>query len=139
MLLIFGPGLLIAVAGAMLGSLVAPLASARGAARFGSWILWGVALSTSAAVFVAFSLPRHSVSGPIGATCPDTTSSSADVLTALTVASVATGIAAVASAVVEGWRRAATGATFARLAFAIVAPYLALGAWLLPMLCDYSW
>jgi hypothetical protein len=49
-----------------------------------------------------------------------------------------TGIATVASGVVEGWRRAAGGATFVRLGVAIVVPYVALGAWLVPRLCDYS-
>jgi len=109
------------------------------AARFGGWVVWGVVLSTVGAVLTAFELPRALVmNGPIGATCPDMSSTPADVLTAFAVAAVATGIATVASVVVEGWRRAADGATFVRLGVAIVVPYVALGAWLVPRLCDYS-
>jgi len=136
---VFGPGLLIATAGIVLGSLVAPLASGRGAARFGGWVVWGVVLSTGGAVITAFELPRALVmNGPIGATCPDMSSTPADVLTGFAVAAVATGVVTVASVVVEGWRRAADGATFVRLGVAILVPYVALGAWLVPRLCDYS-
>jgi hypothetical protein len=137
--LVLGPVLLIATAGAVLGSVVAPLASGRSAALFGNWVVWGVVASTVATVITAFELPRALVmNGPIGATCPDMTSTAADVLTAFAVAAVATGIATVASGVVEGWRRTATGETFIRLGVAIVVPYVALGAWLVPRLCDYS-
>jgi hypothetical protein len=139
MLLIVGPGLLIAIAGGMLGIVVAPFMSGRGAALFGSWVVWGVVLSTAAAVLTAFQLPRTVVmNGPIGATCPDMASTPADVLTAFAVASVATAVITVASVVAEGWSHAATGATFVRFGCAVVVPYVALGAWLAPRLCDYS-
>jgi hypothetical protein len=39
---------------------------------------------------------------------------------------------------VEGMKQAATGGTFARLAVAILVPYVALAAWVFPALCDYS-
>ena len=96
-------------------------------------------LAVGGAVLVAFVLPDKPVlNGPIGATCPDSESTLFDVLVGLAIASLVAGAGVVAAATIEGLKRAATGATFGRLAFAVAAPYVALGALFFPLLCDYS-
>src|SRR5437763_13638417 len=138
MLYIVGPALVIAVVGWVLGICISPVASARFAALFGRRIVWAVPLVTGAAVVAAFSLPRKSVNGPIGATCPDLGSPLGHVLAGLAVAACVAAVAVVAGVTIEAVKRAAQGETFIRLAVAIVVPYIALGAWVVPALCDYS-
>jgi hypothetical protein len=139
MLYVLGPGVLIAVGGGILGSIASLFASPGNAATLSRWAVVTVALTAGAAVLMSNALPDEPVlNGPIGATCPDTGSALFDVLVAFAVASVVAGVAAVASATVEGVKGAATGETFGRVAFAILAPYAALGALLFPLLCDYS-
>jgi hypothetical protein len=133
------PALVIFFAGAILGGLASPFARAGSAAAFGRWAAWGVALTAGGAVVAAIALPGKPVlNGPIGATCPDTGAPLFGLLAGLAVTSVVAGVAVVASATVEGAKRAATEGTFGRLVFAIVAPYVALGALFVPLLCDYS-
>jgi|ERR671931_1213625 hypothetical protein len=139
MLYVLGPGVLIAVGGGILGSVTSLFVSPGNAAGLGRWAVVAVALSAGAAVTASIALPDEPVlNGPIGATCPDTGSALFDVLVAFAVASVVAGVTAVASATVEGAKGAATGGTFGRLAFAILAPYVALAALVFPLLCDYS-
>jgi hypothetical protein len=133
------PALSIFFAGAIVGGLASPFARPGSAAAFGRWAAWSVALTVGGAVLAAFALPDKPVlNGPVGATCPDWQSTLFDVLVGLAVASLAAGAAVVAAATVEGVKRAATGATFGRLAFAVTAPYVALAALFVPLLCDYS-
>jgi hypothetical protein len=139
MLYIVAPAVLMLVAGAMVGGFASPFARAGSAAKIGWWAAGAVAVTAVAAVVAAIALPDVPVlNGPIGATCPDTNSTSYDVLTGFVAASVAAGVAVVAAATVEGLKRAATGATFGRVALGILVPYVALGAMLVPALCDYS-
>jgi hypothetical protein len=138
-MLYLSPALAIVFAGGIVGGLASPFARPRRAAAFGRWAAWGVALAVGGAVLAAFALPDQPVmNGPIGATCPDTESTLFDVLVGLAVASLVAGAAVVAAATIEGFKRAATGATFGRLAFAVAAPYVALAALFFPLLCDYS-
>ena len=133
-----GPAVIIAIAGAFFGSVASSFASARAAAAFGRRAVRGVVLSAGGAVVTAIALPGRPVNGPIGATCPDLGSIPGHLLAGLVVAAVVLGVAVVASAMVEGMKQAATGGTFARLAVAILVPYVALAAWVFPELCDYS-
>ena len=122
-----------------MGGLASPFARPRPAAAFGRRVAWVVALTVGGAVLAAWALPeRPALNAPIGATCEDTDSALFDVLVGLAVASFVAGAAVVAAATIEGVKRAATGATFGRLAFAVAAPYVALGALLFSWICDYS-
>ena len=133
------PALAMVFAGAVVGGFAAFFARPGRAAAFGRRAAWGVALTVGGAVLAAFALPDKPVSnGPTGATCPDSESLLFDVLAGLAVSSLVAGAAVIAAATVEGVKRAATGATFGRLAFAVAAPYVALGALFFPLLCDYS-
>jgi hypothetical protein len=133
------PALAVVVAGGIVGGLVSPFARSRPAAAFGRRAAWGVALTVVGAVLAAWALPeRPAPNAPIGATCEDTDSALFVVLVGLAVASFVAGAAVVAAATIEGVKRAATGATFGRLAFAVAAPHVALGALLFSWICDYS-
>jgi hypothetical protein len=133
------PGLTVFFGGAIVGWFASFFVRPGWAAAFGRRGAWGVALTVGGAVLFAFALPDKRVSnGPIGATCPDTESMLFDVLVGLAVASLVAGAAVVAASIVESVKRAATGATVGRVAFAVAAPYVALAALFFPLLCDYS-
>jgi hypothetical protein len=138
-LYILGPGLVIAVAGVIAGGLASPFGNAASAARVGWWAAWGVAVTAGAAVVAAIALPDEPVlNGPIGATCPDTSSTLYDVLGGLAAASAVAGAAVIAAATVEVVKRAASEHTYGRVAVGVLVPYVALAALVIPFLCDYS-
>jgi hypothetical protein len=139
MALFLAPAVAIVVVGLVGGAVAAPFASAGAAAAVGRRAAWLVALAAAGAVVASFVLPRTPVmNGPIGATCPDMGSGVAFVLGALAILSMAAAAAVVATATVEGASRVATAGTFGRFALAVIVPYAAVGAWLVPALCDYS-
>jgi hypothetical protein len=137
MVYVIGPAVVISIAGAFFGSVASSLASAHAAAVFGRWTVWGVVVSAAGAVVTSIALPAKPMNIQ-GAGCPDMGSTPGHVLAGLVIAAVVMGVAVVASATVEGIKQAATGGTFARLAVAILVPYVALAAWAYPALCDYS-
>ena len=84
-------------------------------------------------------LPQEPVlNGPVGATCPDTSSFLGDVQMAFAITAIATAAIAIAGALssaVRGHRRIAAAVSVSVAAFL---PYLAIIGWVIPHLCDYS-
>jgi hypothetical protein len=128
----------ICVAGILAGAIASSVSDGRGAADFGRRMAVLVAVSAAAAVVISIFLPRRDVNGPVGATCPDLSSSVGHLLAVVAVTSAVAAAGVVAAAVVELARRRQTAGTLGRFVIAAVLPYVAIGAWVIPAFCDYS-
>jgi hypothetical protein len=135
---LLAPLFAICVVGVVAGAIVSTVADGRGAADFGRRMAVLVAVSAAAAVVISIFLPRRDVNGPVGATCPDLSSSAGHILAVVAVTSAVAAAGVVAAAVVELARRRQTAGTLGRFVVAAVVPYVAIGAWVIPAFCDYS-
>src|SRR5437016_3461532 len=91
-----------------------------------------------AALLCAWGLPRAPVSGPIGATCPDTSSGVAGLQTGLAITAIAAAAVAVAGAISAAARgHHKIGGAMVAVAASLL-PYLGIIGWLIPRLCDYT-
>ena len=138
LVLFLAPLFAICVAGIVAGAIASTFADGRGAADFGRRMAVLVAVSAAAAVVISIFLPRRGVDGPVGATCPDLSSSLGHVLAVVAATSAVAAAGVVAAAVVELARRRQTAGTLGRFVVAAVVPYVAIGAWVFPAFCDYS-
>ena len=89
-------------------------------------------------LWIAF-LPDTPVSnGPVGATCPDTDSGLGDVQSGLAIAAMATATITIAAAIASAVRGNKQGPALLLAASGSLLPYIAIFAWAVPRLCDYS-